>query len=201
MEDFLAKPMSYRLWQAPFAEAKFAPVRRHNDLATVRRVLDVGCGPGTNTGHFDDVDYLGIDINERYVAYASSHFGRPFLAADATEFRAPGGESFDFILVNSFLHHLPDEDVSTLLAHLGSIVSGDGAIHVLELELPARPSIAKLLARLDRGNYPRPLDSWRQLLAESFEPLVFERYPLTLPGPARLTLWNMVYFKGRPRRA
>jgi SAM-dependent methyltransferase len=201
LESFLAKPISYRLWQAPFAEAKFAPIRRHNDLTTVRKVLDVGCGPGTNTAHFEGVDYLGIDINERYVAYARSQFGRAFLAADATEFTAPDGESFDFILVNSFLHHIPDEAVSNLLAHLKSIVSDDGGIHVLELELPAQPSVAKLLARMDRGDHPRPLDRWRHLLAESFDPLVFERYPLTLPGPAKLTLWNMVYFKGRPHRA
>ena len=197
LESFLAKPISYRLWQAPFAEAKFEPIRRHNDLSAVRRVLDVGCGPGTNTSHFEGVDYLGIDINERYVAYASSRYGREFLAADATEFTAPEGGTFDFILVNSFLHHIPDDAVRRLLAHLGSILSEDGAIHVLELEMPAKPSVAKLLARLDRGDHPRPLGRWRQLLAESFEPLVFEPYPLTLPAPAGLTLWNMVYFKGR----
>lgn len=60
----LARPLSYLAWQRPFAEAKFAPVLRHNELATVRRALDVGCGPGTDTHHFAGVDYLGIDINE-----------------------------------------------------------------------------------------------------------------------------------------
>ena len=55
-ERLLEQPLSYRLWQAPFAEAKFEPVRRHNDLGRVRRVLDVGCGPGTNTHHFAAVE-------------------------------------------------------------------------------------------------------------------------------------------------
>ena len=197
--SFLAKPLSYRLWQAPFAEAKFAPIRRHNDLSQVRRALDVGCGPGTNTRHFASVDYLGIDINERYVGYARSRYGRDFLAADATEFTVPEGERFDFVLINSFLHHIPDDAVSRLLAHLSSVLSNDGAIHVLELELPEDRSIARLLARMDRGDHPRSLGRWRELLAESFEPLVFEPYPLGLPRPVRLTLWKMVYFKGRPR--
>jgi hypothetical protein len=34
------------------------------------------------------------------------------------------------------------------------------------------------------------------MFAESFEPVVFEPYPLGLAG---VTLWNMVYFKGRRR--
>lgn len=65
----LEQPLSYRLWQAPFAEAKFAPALRHNDLTRVRRILDVGCGPGTNAHHFEGIDYLGIDLNPRYVTW------------------------------------------------------------------------------------------------------------------------------------
>ena len=37
---------AYRLWQAPFAEKKLAPLFQHNKLAAARRVLDVGCGCG-----------------------------------------------------------------------------------------------------------------------------------------------------------
>ena len=58
-DQVMENPHAYRLWQAPFAEPKFAPVLAHNDLSRVRRVLDVGCGPGTNTHHFAGADYLG----------------------------------------------------------------------------------------------------------------------------------------------
>jgi SAM-dependent methyltransferase len=195
----LARPLSYRLWQTPFAEEKFAPVLRHNDLARVRRVLDVGCGPGTNTHHFAGVDYLGIDVNERYVEYARRRHRRDFMVVDATEFTVPAGERFDFVLVNSFLHHLPDGAARRLLAHLSSVLTNEGHIHVLELELPEHPSVARLLARMDRGDHPRPLKAWRELLAESFEPVVFEPYRRGGWGWAGATLWNMVYFKGRAR--
>jgi hypothetical protein len=70
-------------------------------------------------------------------------------------------------------------------------------VHILDLVLPARPSVSRLLARADRGAYPRPLDQWRELFTTSFEPVVFEPYPL---GAGGVTLWNMVYFKGRARR-
>ena len=169
---------------------------RHNDLGSVRRVLDVGCGPGTNTHHFDGVDYLGIDVNERYVAYARRRYSRDFVVGDAIEFTVPAGERFDFVLINSFLHHVPDAAVRRLLAHLSSVLTDEGHVHVLELELPEQPSVARLLARVDRGDHPRPLQAWRELLTESFEPVIFEPYGL---GGAGVTLWNMVYFKGRAR--
>jgi hypothetical protein len=63
--------------------------------------------------------------------------------------------------------------------------------------LPARPSVSRFLARADRGDYPRPLEEWRDIFTQSFAPEVFEPYAL---GAAGMTLWNMVYFKGRARR-
>ena len=196
-ERFLEQPLSYRLWQAPFAAAKFAPVERHNDLNAVRRVLDVGCGPGTNAHLFAGMDYTGIDINERYVAYAAERHPGKFIAADATQFEVPAADRFDFVLINSFLHHIPDREVKRLLAHLGGVLTGDGCIHVMELVLPEELSAGRVLARLDRGDHARPLEHWRQLLGESFETIVFEPYPLGAPRWRRTTLWNMVYFKGR----
>lgn len=193
----LSRPVPYRLWQQPFVEAKLGPLFRHNDLDDVRRVLDVGCGPGTNTHYFADADYVGIDVNERYIAYARRRHAREFIVADATEFTVPPNEHFDFVLVNSFLHHIPDAAVRQLLAHLSSTLTGGGHIHVVELELPERRSVARLLALMDRGDYPRPPSQWRELLTESFEPVVFERFPVGATFSAQTTLWNMVYFKGR----
>ena len=186
----------YRLWQAPLAESKLAPVFSHTEKATIRRVLDVGCGPGTNTSHFAHSDYLGIDINPRYIEHARARHKRPFVAADVTTFTVTAGEPFDFILVNSFLHHINTHDARRILEHLRTLLSNEGHIHILDLVLPDRPTLARLLARWDRGEHARPLEEWRTLLSEWFEPVVFQPYPLALGG---VTLWNMVYFKGRAR--
>ena len=70
LSSVMSHPTAYRLWQAPCAKAKFAPVVHHNDLTNIRRVLDVGCGPGTNARWFNHTDYLGIDINRNYVEWA-----------------------------------------------------------------------------------------------------------------------------------
>jgi SAM-dependent methyltransferase len=192
----LSQPWAYRLWQAPFAEQKLAPVYAHNDLSAVRRVLDVGCGPGTNTPHFAHADYLGIDYNPRYIDSARRRHRRAFVVADVTTFEVPAAERFDCILANSLLHHVDTAGVERVLAHLGDLVSADGHVHILDLVLPDHPSPALLLARWDRGDYPRPMEEWRRLFTARFEPVVFVPFTLSFLG---VPLWNMVYFKGRAR--
>ena len=198
MENTLA----YRLWQAPFAEQKLAPVFAHNaGLRDVRRVLDVGCGPGTNTHHFAHADYLGVDYNPGYIADARRRHGRDFVVADITQYDVAPDQRFDFVLVNSFLHHVDDASVRRILAHLATLLTDDGHVHALELVMPEPgergASMARRMARWDRGDHARPLAEWRRLFEESFEPVVFEPNPLRGLG---VTLWSMVYFKGRARR-
>jgi hypothetical protein len=64
---------------------------------------------------------------------------------------------------------------------------------VIELVLPPRLSLPRLLARADRGEFPRPIAGWRELFYESFEEVVFEPFDVCVGG---IVLWNMVYFKG-----
>jgi len=197
-DALLERTSVYRLWQAPFADQKFAPVLAQNNLQQVRRVLDVACGPGTNTRYFERCDYLGIDLNPRYIEHAKARYRRQFLVADACQYRVPPSERFDFILVNSFLHHLPDSDVADILSHLATLLTSDGHIHLLELVMPPNASPARWLARHDRGKHARPLHEWEQIFAAIFHPVVAQPYPLTGFG---VTLWNMFYFKGKIRQA
>jgi SAM-dependent methyltransferase len=193
----LSHPMEhtlvYRLWQAPFAERKLAPMFRHLNPPAPQRVLDVGCGPGTNARHFLDSDYLGVDINPAYIRDATRRFGPRFRVADVTTMRIEAGQGYDCILVNSLLHHLPDRAADRLLEHLVTLLSEQGAVHILDLVLPERPSIARFLAHKDRGRFPRALEAWRSLFALHFRSVVFEPYPL---GRLGITLWSMVYFQG-----
>jgi SAM-dependent methyltransferase len=184
----------YQVWQAPFAERKFAPIREHNDLERVRRVLDVGCGPGTNTHHFSQADYLGIDINPAYIEAARRRTGRQFVAADATTFAVDPAERFDFIFLNSFLHHIDTPSVTRLLRNLATLLSNDGRVHILDLILPPNASVARTLARWDRGHYARPLAEWSRVFADAFVPEIQAPYRLSAGG---LTLWHMLYFRGR----
>ena len=197
----LEQPLVYRLWQAPFERQKLAPVFRHNDLRDVRRVLDVGCGPGTSAPYFSGQDYLGIDINPRYVEDARRRHGREFVVADVTApdlSRLAGPAGFDFILVNSVLHHLDTSACRGLLANLSGLLTPDGHVHLLELVRPGDWSVARFLAWADRGRYPRRVAEWETLWSGLLQPKVLEEYSLGIWGK---TLWKMIYLKARSPHA
>jgi SAM-dependent methyltransferase len=187
----------YRVWQAPFAERKLAPLFAHNDVPCARRVLDVGCGPGTNTHHFAHAEYLGIDFNPEYIESARRRHGREFIVADVTKYEVSDEGRFDLILANSLFHHIDTESTRRILAHLATLLAPDGHVHIFDLVLPERTSLARFIARADRGEHPRPLEEWCTLFAEAFDPVVVEPYHLGVSG---VSMWNMIYFKGRARR-
>ena len=193
IEWILEHPRVYAAWQAPFASQKFAPIERHIRHQDIRRILDVGCGPGTNAPLFAGADYIGVDSNERYLAIARAKYRGRFIQADLQTADLSSLGSFDTILVNSFLHHLPDEAVRRILRQLQNLLDPDGVVHVLELVLPERRSLARMMARLDRGRYARGLAAWRDLFDAHFEPLSVEPYEFA--GG----LWAMVYFQGKAR--
>ncbi len=193
----LESSIGYRLWQAPFAEKRFRPVPANNDMSRVRRVLDIGCGPGINTHHFSNAEYLGIDCNEDYIESARLRHGREFLVQDVTTYNAPEESRYDFILLNSFLHHIGDEDAERILSHTARLLAPNGHIHILDLVLPEETCLARWLARMDRGEHPRFLERWRELFEKNFDTVLWESYSVKLFG---MSLWHMVYFKGKLRQ-
>lgn len=193
IDRLLEHPAVYAAWQAPFVSQKFAPVERFLRHEDIRRVLDVGCGPGTNAQRFAGAEYVGVDINERYLATARLRYRGRFIQADLETADVSSLGGFDTILVNSFLHHLPDDAVDRVLRQLHTLLAPGGCVHILELVLPERRSLARMMARLDRGRYARPLSAWRELFVAHFEPLAVE--PYAFAGG----LWAMLYFRGRAR--
>jgi trans-aconitate methyltransferase len=188
--DLMNQTWAYRAWQAPFAESKLRPLLADVDLSRVRRVIDVGCGPGTNARHFSHADYVGLDINADYIADARRRYGRDFRVADVTKLTPGTIEPADMILLNSLLHHLDDTETHRTLAALSPLVAPGGSVYILDLVLPERWSIARVMALLDRGRYPRSAVVWRSIFSAHFDEQLFQTYSFGVG------LWSMVYFRG-----
>lgn len=191
------QPTLYRLWQLPHARAKFSPILAFNDLKTVRNVLDLGCGPGTNAKHFGGTHYLGIDHSQSYLAWAQRRYRRPFVLADLRDPAVAWPPVFDFVLLNSLLHHFRLEDVESLLHRVNNALAGDGNVHILELVAGSPGTVAGCLSRLDRGHHAMRVEEWRAIFETHFEPVFVLPYSI---GCCGVPLWHMVYFKGRAKK-
>ena len=193
LSGIMRNTTAYRLWQAPFAHAKLAPILLHNDMADGSRVLDVGCGPGTNCTTFQNCEYMGIDINPEYIEYAKKKFDRRFVVQDVCKFDTADYGRFDFVLLNSLLHHLDDTETHRILSQLANVMAREGSVHIIELVLPSERGIPRWLAMNDRGDFARSLESWQKIFEQHFQSNCFEPFPIKLLGK---TLWELVYFKG-----
>lgn len=196
VRSILDVPVVYSLWQAPFVRQKVAPFLEHNNPAEMGRVLEIGCGPGTNAPMFRQADYVGIDLNPAYVESARRRYGRTFICGDASKFELPAGEPFDVVFINSLLHHLDDEAVSATMDRASQALRPGGKIHILDLLLPEEKSLARYLAQADRGGFARALAAWEDLLTARFEAEIMNPFSVRALGTA---CWKMFYFRGNRR--
>lgn len=195
-DRLLELPSVYRAWQAPFVAAKLRPFLAHVGPERNGRVLDIGCGPGTNAPIFAHADYVGIDINPDYIRTATARYGGRFIAGDVSDERIFPDQQFDCVFANSLMHHLDDTAVRNLLRRMAALTAPQGRVHVLDLVLPPQVSAGRVLALMDRGRYARPIERWRALFAEHLCEERFEPYGFGLP---LMPLWRMVYFVGVPK--
>lgn len=194
VERMLEHPTVYVMSQAPLVDAKFALIERHLRRQAVRKVLDVGCGPGVNARRFPGAEYVGVDVNERYVSYARRRWPGRFVTADVQTADLTSLGTFDTILVNSFLHHVSDDATRRILRQLHRVLEPEGTIHVLELLRPERGSLVGVMAFLDRGRHARRIAEWRGLFEEHFDVVSLE------PHVLKAGLWRLLYLQGRRKR-
>jgi 2-polyprenyl-3-methyl-5-hydroxy-6-metoxy-1,4-benzoquinol methylase len=96
------------------------------------RVLDVGCGSGRMSDLLAQAGYggtyVGVDINDRFSHSADARFDRHFICGNAHDL--PETETFDLVVSNSALEHIPDD--RRLVAKLDRLVAPGGMqVHIV----------------------------------------------------------------------
>jgi ubiquinone/menaquinone biosynthesis C-methylase UbiE len=131
------------------------------------KILDVGCGPANVLSYLPSVDYTGIDLNEKHIAYARQRYGDRgrFIVGNAADDLKQAEKTFDLINVSALLHHLGDSEAVSLFASLKRLLKGDGRIVTLDnVWLPNQRIIVKLINTLDSGTNIRTPEGYLRLL-------------------------------------
>jgi SAM-dependent methyltransferase len=130
------------------------------------RVLDVGCG----TGGFSLAvpgEYVGIDLDPDYVAFARRRWGGPRRRFEVVSLDAlDAGVGFDAAFMVNVLHHLSDAAAGAVFERLATLVRR--RLVVIDADPGASNRFQAFLLRHDRGDFIRPVEAQRALLARVF---------------------------------
>jgi SAM-dependent methyltransferase len=165
------------------------------------RVLDLGCGPGDVVDDLSGIEYVGLDVSERYIGHARARFGTraSFMVADVLDIDAGALGKFDLVHAHGLLHHVDDAVASRVcalaaevLVPSGRFVTADPCFH------PDQSRLARFTVARDRGDAVRTPEGYRALAARSFArvDVVVEHSPLHIPHTAAV----LVCTEPKPQR-
>jgi SAM-dependent methyltransferase len=146
-------------------------VRDHVRPEAGQRLLDLGCGPGDVLEHLHGVDYVGVDLNPRYVEAARARFGSrgDFRCGSASDLAEQEPGAFDLATANGLLHHLDDDEVGRLLRVARKALRPGGRLVTIDpCYVAGQSPVARLLLGMDRGRHVRTLDRYQALARAEF---------------------------------
>ena len=203
MRALLEHPRLYSLFRRLVGRdsARAAYAREHLRLEAGQRVLDVGCGPGDMLQYLPAVQYVGYDINPRYIERARRRFaGRGEFHCGAVREGLELGGGYDVVIAHGVLHHLDDGEARALfrlarraLTPGGRLVTFDGCFE------PGQSAAARFFLSIDRGRHVRTAEGYERLARAEFDEVrTFVRRDLIRIPYTHLI---MECGKGRPPRS
>ncbi|NIM10829.1 MAG: methyltransferase domain-containing protein [Candidatus Aminicenantes bacterium] len=137
------------------------------------KILDIGCGLGSHLDYISDtVEYVGYDLNARYIAYAKKKYkgrGQFFCSHISEASNLPLADQFDIALAISVLHHLNDDEAKYLFKSSHNHLK-EGAVLITfdNVYTPNQSAIARYFISKDRGKYVRMPEEYEDLARECF---------------------------------
>ena len=176
----LEYPPIYNLFQRLVGADK--PRRRFIEQIIVplapARVLEVGCGPGTNCAWIPhDIEYVGCDLSESYISYAKQRHGdrAQFFAAPVGRLAQLKLKPFKAVIALNLLHHLDDDAVLTLCDEIVPLLEPGGIFVTADpCIVPGQSRLERFVTSCDRGRYVRFPEQYRRLFATRFPTVAME---------------------------
>ena len=174
VKDMLGHPVVYQQFQNAmgFFGARVKAIGAYLPMQRGDKVVDIGCGPGFIVNHIPTgVSYLGFDIDQSYISYASRRFGDKgrFFCQLFDESQAKKYGPIDVVMMNGVLHHLADDEVHETLRVIKGGLRAGGRLFTLDGCFSDEQSrIARFLLKSDRGRHVRTREHYESLLSRHF---------------------------------
>jgi ubiquinone/menaquinone biosynthesis C-methylase UbiE len=138
---------------------------RLRKLQAPQMVVDIGGGTGAMQELFSpDAMYICLDIDPlKLRGYRNKHSQSRAILGDATAAPVKSG-SADLVVCKFLAHHIPDDNVGTLLKECYRMLKPDGTLLFVEPLRNDRRLRSRLLWKYDRGSFPRTLEEVRRMV-------------------------------------
>jgi SAM-dependent methyltransferase len=172
---WLKGPFLYNLWQdAIGAEAlhrKF--IQSYVRAKAGDKVIDIGCGPAKILRSLPDVDYVGLDVNPYYIAFARrTHCSKgTFVVGDTKSLWEDSRfRDADIVMGLGILHHLEDDEAAHCIRFAHRALKQGGRFVAFEAcWVPNQGFLSRYIMSKDRGQNIRTEQVYRQLAGNVFK--------------------------------
>src|SRR5438552_9717340 len=119
------------------------------------KVIDIGCGPAQALQSLPDVEYLGLDINPDYIAFARRTYGSKgtFVVGDTRSLRGDSRfKDADIAIAVGVLHHLDDEEAADCIRFAYDALKRGGRLICHDAcWIPNQGVVSRYIMSRDRG--------------------------------------------------
>lgn len=174
MVSLLSDPNVYLLSQSLIGakRARHLFIKQYVNVKKGQRLLDFGCGPGYIVEYLNDIDYIGIDINKRYIDYARQKYGKQgrfICKGELDQSTIDDIYPCDIVIMCGLLHHLDDNIFIEILQGVKKVLSDDGKVFSLDgCYIDKQSYIARKILENDRGKHVRDETTYVSLVSKVF---------------------------------
>ena len=171
---WLKVPFVYNLFQGVVGgnALRRKIIRNHVRARPGDKVIDIGCGPAQALQSLPQVEYLGLDINPDYIAFARRAYGDKgtFVVGNTQSLRGDSRfKDADIVIAIAVLHHLDDEEAADCIRFAYDALKRGGRLICHDAcWIPNQGAVSRYIMSHDRGRNIRTEQQCRQLAAKVF---------------------------------
>ena len=135
------------------------------------RILDIGCGLAAILDFLPDIEYIGFDMEKRYIDAAIKRHGSrgQFYNLRIDHVTTEQFSSMDIALAKGVLHHLHDEEALQLFTLARNALKADGRLITMDgCHIPGRSHLERCILAKDRGRHIRNQEDYYHLATRVF---------------------------------